>query len=41
MKTIPFLLLVCLLTVSAHAEFRVWTRNDGKTSEIEVVTEHL
>jgi thiol-disulfide isomerase/thioredoxin len=38
MKT-PFkLLLGLLLTVSANAEFRTWTRNDGKTADMELVS---
>ncbi len=34
--SIPFLLF-CLFTISASAEFRTWTRNDGKTAELELV----
>jgi nucleoredoxin len=33
----PFL-FSCLLAVSASAEFRVWTRNDGKTAELDLVS---
>jgi nucleoredoxin len=37
MKNSIRFLLACLLTVSASAEFRTWTRNDGKTAEIDLV----
>lgn len=38
MKT-PFnLLLAALLTSSAHAEFRTWTRADGKTADMELLS---
>ncbi|MES2659368.1 MAG: thioredoxin-like domain-containing protein [Verrucomicrobiota bacterium] len=38
MKT-PFkILLGILLTVSANAEFRTWTRNDGKTAEMDLIS---
>lgn len=38
MKTTIPLLLACLLTASANAEFRVWTRADTKTAELELVS---
>lgn len=38
MKTPIKLLLGLLLTVSANAEFRTWTRNDGKTADMELVS---
>jgi|GEM_PF-6886758 len=38
MKTTPILLLVCLLTASARAEFRTWTRKDGKSAELDLVS---
>jgi thiol-disulfide isomerase/thioredoxin len=38
MKTSLQLLLSGLLTVSAAAEFRSWTRADGKTAELELVS---
>ena len=37
MKTTLQFLLVGLLTSAVHAEFRVWTRADGKTAELELV----
>ena len=37
MKTIPLFLATALLTGSLHAEFRTWTRNDGKTAELDLV----
>jgi thiol-disulfide isomerase/thioredoxin len=37
MKTSLSLLLVGLLTASAQAEFRTWTRGDGKTAELSLV----
>jgi nucleoredoxin len=37
MKTTLQFLLSCLLISSAHAEFRTWTRADGKTAELELV----
>jgi hypothetical protein len=36
-KTSIQILLGCLLTLTAHAEFRTWTRSDGKTAELELV----
>jgi len=33
MKTAFQLLLACLLTATAPAEFKVWTRTDGKTAD--------
>jgi len=36
MKTTLQLLLVGLLAGSAHAEFRTWTREDGKTADLEL-----
>ncbi len=36
MKTIPLFLATAFLTGSLHAEFRTWTRNDGKTAELEL-----
>ena len=38
MKPSHLLLLACLLASSAHAEFRTWTRSDGKTAELDLVT---
>ena len=38
MKTTFHLLLGYLLAASAHAEFRTWTRSDGKTAELELVS---
>ncbi|MES2475401.1 MAG: thioredoxin-like domain-containing protein [Verrucomicrobiota bacterium] len=38
MKSSFKLLLCLLLTGSAHAEFRTWTRNDGKTAEMELIS---
>jgi thiol-disulfide isomerase/thioredoxin len=38
MKTTLQLLLISLITVTAQAEYRVWTRNDGKTAELELVS---
>ena len=38
MKTPLQLLLGLLLAVSANAEFRTWTRNDGKTADMELVS---
>jgi len=38
MKTKTMILLGCLLATSAHAEFRTWTRADGKTAEFELVS---
>lgn len=42
MKTTFQILLSCVFTLSAHAEFRMWTRTDGKISELDltVVTEN-
>ena len=37
MKTSLQILIACLLVSSARAEFRKWTRNDGKTAELELV----
>lgn len=37
MKTTALFLLGCLLTLSANAEFRTWTRIDGKTAELDLV----
>lgn len=36
MKTSLQFLLACLLAASASAEFRTWTRNDGKTAELDL-----
>lgn len=38
MKTSLHFLLSALLAVSASAEFRTWTRNDGKTAELDLVS---
>jgi nucleoredoxin len=38
MKTPLKLLLGLLLTLNASAEFRTWTRNDGKTADMELVS---
>ena len=38
MKTTIQLLLTCLLTATARAEFKVWTRTDGKTAELELIS---
>lgn len=38
MKTTLPILLGCLLAAPAHAEFRTWTRSDGKTAELELVS---
>lgn len=35
---IPSLLGFCLTAVSATAEFRTWTRNDGKSAELELIS---
>jgi len=37
MKTMLQLLLGGLLAAPAHAEFRTWTRSDGKTAELDLV----
>lgn len=37
MKISLHLLLGYLLVVSAHAEFRTWTRSDGKTAELDLI----
>lgn len=34
----PILLGCCLCAVSANAEFRTWTRNDGKSAELELLS---
>lgn len=36
MKTTTLLLLSCLFSLPASAEFRTWTRADGKTAELEL-----
>lgn len=36
MKTSFQILLSCAFTLSAHAEYRTWTRIDGKTAELEL-----
>ena len=36
MKTTTLLLLSCLFSLPASAEFRTWTRTDGKTAELEL-----
>lgn len=38
MKTSLQILLGCFLAVSASAEFRTWTRSDGKTAELDLVS---
>lgn len=38
MKTTFCLLLTLLASSALHAEFRVWTRADGKTAELELVS---
>lgn len=38
MKTSLQFLLSALLAVTASAEFRTWTRNDGKTAELDLVS---
>jgi thiol-disulfide isomerase/thioredoxin len=38
MKTILLLLPGILFAASASAEFRTWTRNDGKTAELELIS---
>ncbi len=38
MKVYLQLLLSGLLTISACAEFRLWTRSDGKTAELELIS---
>jgi thiol-disulfide isomerase/thioredoxin len=38
MKTSLQFLFSALLAVSASAEFRTWTRNDGKTAELDLVS---
>lgn len=38
MKTSLQFLLSALLAISASAEFRTWTRNDGKTAELDLVS---
>lgn len=38
MKTTLQLLLAGLFTLSASAEFRTWTRSDGKTAELELIS---
>ena len=38
MKSIIQLLLTCVLTTTARAEFHVWTRSDGKTAELELLS---
>ena len=38
MKTSLQFLIGCLLMSAARAEFRIWTRNDGKTAELELVS---
>jgi thiol-disulfide isomerase/thioredoxin len=37
MKTPCQILCACLLASSAHAEFRTWTRGDGKTAELDLI----
>jgi nucleoredoxin len=37
MKTVLILLSGCLLAATASAEFRVWTRGDGKIAELELL----
>ena len=37
MKTFHLILATALFTGSLHAEFRTWTRNDGKTAYMELV----
>jgi thiol-disulfide isomerase/thioredoxin len=38
MKTIHIILLSILSAASASAEFRTWTRGDGKTAELELIS---
>jgi nucleoredoxin len=38
MKTTFTLLGILMLTLPASAEFRTWTRNDGKTADLELVS---
>ena len=38
MKTVLQLLIGGFLVSSAHAEFRTWTRNDGKTAELDLIS---
>jgi len=38
MKTMLPFLFGCMLAASARAEFRTWTRSDGKTAELELVS---
>ena len=38
MKTSIRLLTACLLVNSASAEFRTWTREDGKTADLELTS---
>ena len=38
MKTSFCVLIACALVSSAQAEFRTWTRSDGKTAELELVS---
>jgi nucleoredoxin len=38
MKTAYQILLGCLLTIAANAEFRTWTRNDGKSAELDLTS---
>lgn len=38
MKTAPFFLTVAFSIGAVHAEFRTWTRNDGKTAELDLTS---
>lgn len=38
MKTTLQLLVGCLLAGTASAEFRIWTRSDGKTAELDLIS---
>ncbi|MGJ8634369.1 MAG: thioredoxin-like domain-containing protein [Luteolibacter sp.] len=38
MKTICFLLTAAFLSGTLHAEFRTWTRSDGKSASLELVS---
>lgn len=37
MKTTCLILTAALLTTQLHAEFRTWTRDDGKTAQLELI----
>lgn len=38
MKAPIQILIACLIASAAHAEFRTWTRTDGKTAELDLIS---